>query len=1082
MDTPRAPETPDHPEQQKAERYRALIELTPDAVYEVSADGSITQLNSAFEQLTGWSASEWVGEPFVDLLDPEDRPLAREVIESVLRDKMSRPYHLRIRTKSGDYLTGEFRSAPLMQDDGAGRIIGVVRDITGRRRTEEDLGASRDQLAAILEGVAEGITVQDATGRLLYSNDAAAQLIGYSTAEALMAAPVEEIMCRFEVLDEAGDQMPLERLPGRLALQGQRSPSAVLRYRVLQTGQEQWSQVRARPVFDADGEVRFAVNIFTDITETKRSEEALRESEERYRNLVESAPSAVAVHQDQKLVYVNPAASALVGATGPESLIGMQALDFIHLEHRDWVTALTREARAAGKATPAHEVRLLRLDGQVLDVEMTSIPSTHQGQPATQIVVRDITAHKRTEEALKQNEERLRLTLQAADVGTWDWDIPANKVAWSEALEIRHGLVPGTFDGQFETFLGFIHPYDREEVLEAINGAVAHKSDYAVEYRIISLDGALHWISGKGRVICDEADNPVRMTGVCVDITERKRAEEAQRFLSDASNVLASSLDSETTLRQIARIAVPSPADWCAVDMVDPGGAIRRVAVAHIDDSKVRMAYELGRRYPPDGSSPLRGVIASGEPLLIPEATDEMLVQAARDEEHLAMIRELGLRSAIIMPLKAQGRVLGVVTLIAAESRRRYDSTDLAMIQELARRCAAALENSQFYEDQRRTARQLHLVNEITMQMSSMLKLDDLLPNAANLMMLTFSHQYVFIWLASADGKTLRLAATAGDMHDGPSINTVFPLDRDTVAGSVAMTGETLVIGDVTDSTIRSRYKTTLHTDQTRSHLAVPIKIGNAVLGVLDIRNDAPDAFGTPETVTAEAVSKQLGVAIENAHLMRRTEELAVLEERNRMAREIHDSLAQTLVAMVWHINLLTEGSGPDLDEQTAAGLQELRTMAVECLQETRSTIDDLRPRPLENVSLAEALRNEIQRVCANRPIQSSFSTSGDARPLPTHIEAALLRICQESLSNVIKHAKATNVTVDLEMDDSNVRLTVKDDGCGFDPDSPGQRTLDSGGFGLSSMRERARLLGGQFSIETFRDKGTTVTVILPVG
>jgi PAS domain S-box-containing protein len=182
------------------------------------------------------------------------------------------------------------------------------------------------------------------------------------------------------------------------------------------------------------------------------------------------------------------------------------------------------------------------------------------------------------------------------------------------------------------------------------------------------------------------------------DITERKRGEEAAHYLARASDVLSSSLDYEQTLADLARLVVPELADWCTVDIATDDG-LRQVALAHTNPAKVRWAQELAKKYPPDPDAPTGApsVLRSGQPVLAPDISDEMLGASAVDDEHLRIIREVGIRSAILVPLIAHDRTLGVLTLIAAESGRRYDESDLALAMELARRAALAVDNARLH-------------------------------------------------------------------------------------------------------------------------------------------------------------------------------------------------------------------------------------------------------------------------------------------------------------------------------------------------------------------------------------------------
>jgi len=180
------------------------------------------------------------------------------------------------------------------------------------------------------------------------------------------------------------------------------------------------------------------------------------------------------------------------------------------------------------------------------------------------------------------------------------------------------------------------------------------------------------------------------------DITGRRRAEERSRYLARASEVLASSLDYETTLRELAHVVVPELAEWCTVHMADPDGTVREVALAHADPQRIEWANELNRRYPPDPDAPegAAAVIRSGEPLLIPEITDELLERSAHDDEHRRILLALGLRSAMIVPLVARGRVLGALSLLSVRTGRRYTDADLELASELARRAAIAVDNA----------------------------------------------------------------------------------------------------------------------------------------------------------------------------------------------------------------------------------------------------------------------------------------------------------------------------------------------------------------------------------------------------
>jgi PAS domain S-box-containing protein len=183
--------------------------------------------------------------------------------------------------------------------------------------------------------------------------------------------------------------------------------------------------------------------------------------------------------------------------------------------------------------------------------------------------------------------------------------------------------------------------------------------------------------------------------------TQRRVAED-QRFVAQASELLASSLEYERTLSNVAALAVPQFADWCAIDVVEPDGSLSRLAIAHVDSGKVQLANELAEKYPPDPDAPygVPNVIRTRQPELFTEISDELLVEAtAETPELLELLRELGLRSSMCVPLVARDQALGAITFIAAESGRRYDEHDLVTAQDLARRAATAVDNAQLFRE-----------------------------------------------------------------------------------------------------------------------------------------------------------------------------------------------------------------------------------------------------------------------------------------------------------------------------------------------------------------------------------------------
>jgi len=203
-----------------------------------------------------------------------------------------------------------------------------------------------------------------------------------------------------------------------------------------------------------------------------------------------------------------------------------------------------------------------------------------------------------------------------------------------------------------------------------------------------------------------ELDGAPAFTGYVRDITDRKRAELRAQILAETGEDLTASLDLETTLGAVTGLCVPRVADWCVVDLLEDGRRIERAAVAHADPSKEALAWELERRFRTDLGAPegTPKVMRTGKPELISEIPDALLEAVAQDEHHLALLRSLGLRSAMIVPLRARGETLGAISFVAAESGRRFDQDDLAFAQELARRAALAIANARTHAERSQVA------------------------------------------------------------------------------------------------------------------------------------------------------------------------------------------------------------------------------------------------------------------------------------------------------------------------------------------------------------------------------------------
>jgi PAS domain S-box-containing protein len=311
---------------------------------------------------------------------------------------------------------------------------------------------------------------------------------------------------------------------------------------------------------------------------------------------------------------------------------------------------------------------------------------------------------------LRVREQRMQLAMEGTGTGFWEWDVEADRIRWTESLAALHGLDAGTVPRGLDGLLELVHAGDRADVESALRTAVAQHRDYVAEYRSGGPEGGERWLAARGRPMVGRDGRTAVIAGLTADVTERHRREDALTFLAEAGDALAGSLDPLETLNEIARLAVPRLADWCAVQLVaDPHGGFENVAVAHVDPEKVRWALELQERYPPDQDAPtgVPQVIRTGRSELYPEIDEELLRAGAIDDQHLEIIKQLQMSSAMVVPLRARERTLGAITFIFAESARQYSTHELELAEELGRRAGLALDHARLYDREHRTAETL---------------------------------------------------------------------------------------------------------------------------------------------------------------------------------------------------------------------------------------------------------------------------------------------------------------------------------------------------------------------------------------
>jgi PAS domain S-box-containing protein len=451
----------------------------------------------------------------------------------------------------------------------------------------------------------------------------------------------------------------------------------------------------------------------------RRGTTALAESEERLTVTLGSIGDGVITTDASALVTrLNAVAESMTGWAAADA-VGRPLREVFVILHEQTrqpaenpVYRVLHEGTVAGLAN--HTVLVAR-DGREIPIDDSAAPiKTADGRTAgTVIVFRDVTERRRLE---REREARERVTRElAAIVASSDdaivgMDLGGTITSWNGAAERMFGYAAAETIGQS---IRVVIPPERwgeeQEVLRRIRAGekVSH-----FETIRLSRDGRQVPVSLTVSPIYDAAGVVAGASKIARDISARRRAENEQRrareqaaFLAEASARLAGSLDHRQTLTAVARLAVPTIADWCQVDILREGGASETLEIAHADPRRVRLAGELRERYPEDAEAPysVAQVARAGTPILVSVMSDEALIVQARDAEHLRLLRELAPRSFMRVPMIVDGRAVGVLTFIS-ETAGRYAEDDLRFAEMVASRAAVAISNARAYEEVRRLA------------------------------------------------------------------------------------------------------------------------------------------------------------------------------------------------------------------------------------------------------------------------------------------------------------------------------------------------------------------------------------------
>ncbi len=489
-------------------RYRQIFETTPAGIFQYDNMLRITSCNERFTAILKSSRDKLIGLDLKSLKDTNVLPAIVSVVEGQEGYYDGR-YHT---TTSDTDVWVSMRTSPVWNVEGqVVGGIGIVQDITGHIRVEEAIAEREQRYRTLFDLSPSGILLEDSHGTIMDINDSLCDSLGYSKQELLGRN------FRTFLLPEDIDQMNRHH---EEVLAGKTLEHVEVCIR--KDGARCSMGLRETKISLPNGGKGILV-VANDVTERIKAEEALEESEQRYRQLIDLSPDAIAVHSGGKIVFVNQAGVRMFGASSADDLIGRSIYDVVHPDSQAMVKQRVRRMTTKGVKVPVVEEKFIRLDGSSINVDVVAMPFVYLGVPSILVVIRDITERKMAEEALGKSEEQLRLISEnVVDLITL-LDTSGKRLYTSPSYREALGD-PSELLGK--DFFDWIHPGDKERVRQIFDQTVATGSSFQVEYRTISKDGEIRFIESRGNAIRDQLGATSRVVMVSRDTTEKKRLDE----------------------------------------------------------------------------------------------------------------------------------------------------------------------------------------------------------------------------------------------------------------------------------------------------------------------------------------------------------------------------------------------------------------------------------------------------------------------------------------------------------------------------------------------------------------------------
>jgi PAS domain S-box-containing protein len=823
-------------------------------------------------------------------------------------------------------------------------------------------------------------------------------------------------------------------------------------------------------------------------TERERAEEAARRSEKQLRDVFETIPAmAWSALPDGTVDFMNRAWQDYTGLPMEQ---GWKWENPIHPDDRTTSIAQWQAAIKEGQ-TIETEIRLRGADGKYRWWLVRNVPvRDDQGNIlkwyGTAI---DIEDRKRAEEERKLTQDELTLSernlaeaQRLTQTGSFVWDIEAKKASYlSDEWYRIYGFEVGD-EYAWEERLKRIEPEGLTKWQAAVDQAIAEKSDYEAEYRLVFPNGATKHVHIIGHPILNTGGDVVQFTGTVTDITDRKRAEALLTGEKRLLEMIATGVPLKEIMDTLCLIIEEQrPGTLASVLLLNPDGTHLNVVAGPTLPGEWTQQMEKLPIGPCAGSC---GTAAyRRKPVIVSDIATDPLWDVP---EHRASALKHGLRASWSNPvLSWERKVLGTFCMYYRE-RRSPTSQDLELIELATHLTRVAIERDRS-EHALRASEQLARSHVDVMMRS----LDVLATEAApekfiGEMLRTIGQNLramrVMLWLRNPVDGGVRMQVVIEDDRqipphpDHPFVNDPGGWQRRPLLQEMLFTKSPVVVDDIDgDSRLEPEFREYLKRHRACRFMGIPMFVSGELRGLIGIHHSEKGAYRAAEIELAQALAHHVMLAVHEQELVEQQREAAILKERTRMARDIHDTLAQGFTGVIIQMEAAEEAL-LEQDSQHAIGhVRRARELARDSLGEARRSVHALRPQALEKAAFADALKAIIKNTAAGTTVRTEFRVQGNPRHLAPGIEENLLHIGQEALTNALKHARASKFQARVSFDSEAVSLELSDNGDGFSID-----TTNGGGIGLIGMKERAEQIGATLSISSKPGAGTRILAVSP--